>query len=335
MSQFASSASPLTRRSLLAAATLALAAPAASWAQSDAAYPKAGSVLRYIVPFTPGGLTDVMARLVGQHLGERMNLNVLIDNKPGAGAMLGAEAAVRSAADGYNILAVNMTHSVNATLFQGRVKFDLSKDLKPVAFLAGSPVLVVVPANSPIHSLEDLVKGAKQKPLNAGSSGLGTPSHLSLALFNQLNGTSIQHIPYKGSAPAVTDLIGGQVQFMFDNMPASWPHVQSGKLKALAVTTKNRSASAPDVPTLEESGVAPFDVTSWFGLIAPKGTPQEVIDKLNQAMNAAFDKPEVQQAYAKLGAVAQKNTPQDFSQFIAQEIETWAPVVKASGATVD
>ena len=154
-------------------------------------------------------------------------------------------------------------------------------------------------------------------------------------MFKVRTGLKTQHVPYKGSAPAVTDLIGGQVQFMFDNMPASWPHVQSGKLKALAVTTKTRSPSAPNVPTLEESGVAPFDVTSWFGLIAPKGTPKEVVDKLNLVMNQAFDKPEVKLAYEKLGAVAEKNSPKDFSNFIRQEVSTWAPVVKASGATVD
>ena len=167
------------------------------------------------------------------------------------------------------------------------------------------------------------------------SSGSGISIHMAGEMLKLRIGLKARHIPYKGSAPAVTDLIGGQVQFMFDNMPASWPHVQSGKLKALAITTKTRSPSAPNLPTLEESGVAPFDVTSWFGLIAPKGTPKDIIDKLNKAMNAAFDKPEVKEAYAKLGAVAEKNTPQDFSKFIAAEVKNWAPIVKASGATVD
>lgn len=154
-------------------------------------------------------------------------------------------------------------------------------------------------------------------------------------LFKVRTGIQAVHVPYKGSAPALTDLMGGQVQYMFDNMISSWPHVQAGKLRALAVTTPQRSPSASDVPSMEESGVAPFDVTSWFGLVAPKGTPQDAIDKMNRVVNQAFDKPEVKAAYARLGAIAEKNTPQEFDQFIASEVRNWAPVVKASGARVD
>ena len=167
------------------------------------------------------------------------------------------------------------------------------------------------------------------------SSGSGTSIHMAGELFKVRTGLKTQHVPYKGSAPALADLMGGQVQFMFDNMPAAWPQVQAGKLRALAVTTKKRSPTAPDLPTMEESGVAPFDVTSWFGMVAPKGTPKDVIDKVNKAMNAAFDKPEVKAAYAKLGAVAEHTTPAQFSQFIKSEVSNWAPVVKASGAKVD
>ncbi len=335
MSQFASSASPLTRRSLLAAAAHALVTPAASWAQSDAAYPKAGSVLRYIVPFTPGGLTDVMARLVGQHLGERMNLNVLIDNKPGAGAMLGAEAAVRSAADGYNILAVNMTHSVNATLFQGRAKFDLSKDLKPVAFLAGSPVLVVVPANSSIHSLEDLVKGAKQKPLNAGSSGLGTPSHLSLALFNQLNGTSIQHIPYKGGSPLLSDLMAGQLDVIFSNFPESIPFVKAGKLRAIAIATDQRNAQVPEVPTTAEAGMPKLNVEQWTAVMVPAATPDAVVNTLSQELVQIMQIPEVVARSTELGFRVDPKGPAEFTQFWNAEVQRWSEVIQAAGITAD
>ena len=317
MSQFASSASPLTRRSLLAAAAFALATPAASWAQSDAAYPKAGSVLRYIVPFTPGGLTDVMARLVGQHLGERMNLNVLIDNKPGAGAMLGAEAAVRSAADGYNILAVNMTHSVNATLFQGHVKFDLSKDLKPVAFLAGSPVLVVVPANSP------------------GSSGLGTPSHLSLALFNQLNGTSIQHIPYKGGSPSLSDLMAGQLDVIFSNFPESIPFVKAGKLRAIAIATDQRNAQVPEVPTTAEAGMPKLNVEQWTAVMVPAATPDAVVNTLSQALVQIMQIPEVVARSTELGFRVDPKGPAEFTQFWNAEVQRWSEVIQAAGITAD
>ena len=167
------------------------------------------------------------------------------------------------------------------------------------------------------------------------SSGSGISIHMAGEMLKLRIGLKARHIPYKGSAPAVTDLIGNQVQFMFDNMPASWPHAQSGKLKALTVTTRTRPATAPDLPSMEESGVKPFDVSSWLGLIAPKGTPKDIVDKLNKAMNAAFDKPEVKEAHAKLGAVAEKNGPQDFSKFIAAEVQNWAPIVKASGAKVD
>ncbi len=335
MSQFASSASRLSRRSLLAAAALALAAPAASWAQSDAVYPKAGNVLRYIVPFTPGGLTDVMARLVGQHLGERMNVNVLIDNKPGAGAMLGAEAAVRSPADGYNILAVNMTHSVNATLFQGRVKFDLSKDLKPVAFLAGSPVLVVVPANSPIHSLDDLVKAAKQKPLNAGSSGLGTPSHLSLALFNQLNGTSIQHIPYKGGSPSLSDLMAGQLDVIFSNFPESIPFVKAGKLRAIAIATDQRNAQVPDVPTTAEAGMPKLNVEQWTAVMVPAATPDAVVNTLSRELVQIMQIPEVVAKSTELGFRVDPKGPAEFAQFWNAEVQRWSEVIQAAGITAD
>ena len=327
-------ASGLTRRSLLAAAACALAAPAASWAQT-AAYPKAGSVLHYIVPFTPGGLTDVMARLVGQQLAERTKLNVVIENKPGAGAMLGAEVAVRSPADGYNILAVNMTHSVNATLFQGRVKFDLSKDLKPVAFLAGSPVLVVVPANSPIRSLQDLVEAAKKKPLNAGSSGLGTPSHLSLALFNQLNGTHIQHIPYKGGSPSLSDLMAGQLDVIFSNLPESIPFVKAGKLRAIAIATDQRNAQVPDVPTTAEAGMPKLNVEQWTAVMVPAATPDEVVNTLSKELVAIMQIPEVVTKSTELGFRVDPKGPAAFAKFWDAEVQRWGEVIKAAGITAD
>ncbi len=311
---------------LLAASTMAV------FAQDS--YPT--KPVRIVVGFSAGGTTDVVARIMAKELTERLGQPFVVENRPGGGSNIATEAVKAAQPDGYTLLFVAVTSAINQTLYPN-VKFDLNRDFDAVALGAKVPNILVVHPSVPVNNVPDFIEWARANndKIAYASSGSGTSIHMAAEMFKVRTGLKTQHIPYKGSAPAVTDLIGGQVQFMFDNMPASWPHVQSGKLKALAVTTKNRSASAPDVPTLEESGVAPFDVTSWFGLIAPKGTPKEVIDKLNQAMNAACDMPEVQQAYAKLGAVAQKNTPQDFSQFIAQEIETWAPVVKASGATVD
>lgn len=335
MSQLPRSAPGLNRRTLLAAAACAFASPMASWAQNTQAYPKAGNVLHYIVPFTPGGLTDVMARLVGQQLAERWKLNVVIDNKPGAGAMLGAEVAVRSPADGYNILAVNMTHSVNATLFNGRVKFDLNTDLKPVAFLAGSPVLVVVPASSPIRNLQDLVAAAKQKPLNAGSSGLGTPSHLSLALFNQLNGTTIQHIPYKGGSPSLADLMAGQLDVIFSNFPESIPFVKAGKLRAIAIATDQRNAQIPDVPTTAELGMPKLNVEQWTAVMAPAATPDEVVQTLAKELVEIMQIPEVVRKSTELGFRVDPKGPAAFAQFWRDEVQRWKAVIDVAGITAD
>jgi tripartite-type tricarboxylate transporter receptor subunit TctC len=192
-------------------------------------YPKAGSTIRYVVPFPPGGLTDVMARSVGQALGERWKTNVVIDNRPGGGGQIGADLVAKSPPDGYTLLAITLTHAANVTLFP-KAPYNFSKDLKPVALLAGSPMLVVVPASSKIQTFGDLLTAARSSSLNAGSSGNGTPPHLTLALFNDTAKTKVQHVPYKGGAPAMTDLVGGQLDVVFSNFPESFPHVKSGKL---------------------------------------------------------------------------------------------------------
>lgn len=292
--------------------------------------------VRIVVGFSAGGTTDVVARIMAKELTEQLGQSFVVDNRPGGGSNIATEAVKAAPADGYTLLFVAVTSAINQSLYPN-IKFDLTRDFDAVALGAKVPNMLVVHPSVPANNVKEFIEWARvnNDKISYASSGSGTSIHMAAEMFKVRTGLKTQHIPYKGSAPAVTDLIGGQVQFMFDNMPASLPHVQSGKLKALAVTTKARSPSAPDIPTVEESGVAPFDVTSWFGLIAPKGTPKDVIDKLNQAMNTAFDKPEVQQAYAKLGAVSTKNTPQDFGNFIAQEVQTWAPVVKASGAKVD
>ena len=292
--------------------------------------------VRIVVGFSAGGTTDVVARIMAKELTQSLGQSFIIENRPGGGSNIATEVVKAADPDGYTLLFVAVTSTINQTLYP-KIKFDLNRDFEAVALGAKVPNILVVHPSVPANNVKEFIEWARANDdkIAYASSGSGTSIHMAGEMFKVRTGLKTQHVPYKGSAPAVTDLIGGQVQFMFDNMPASWPHVQSGKLKALAVTTKTRSPSAPNGPTLEESGVAPFDVTSWFGLIAPKGTPKEVVDKLNLVMNQAFDKPEVKLAYEKLGAVAEKNSPKDFSNFIRQEVSTWAPVVKASGATVD
>ena len=322
-----------TRRQLacLAGACLALTTLGAA-AQSS--YPS--KPVRIVVGFSAGGTTDIVARLMAKEMTESLGQSFVVDNRPGGGSNIATDYVAAAAPDGYTLLFVAVTSTINQSLYPN-IKFDLNRDFDAIALGAKVPNILVVNPSVPANNVKEFIEWARanDSKIAYASSGSGTSIHMAGELFKARTGLKTQHIPYKGSAPAVTDLIGNQVQFMFDNMPASWPHVQSGKLKALAITTKTRSPSAPDLPTLEESGVAPFDVSSWFGLIAPKGTPRDVIDKLNKAMNAAFDKPDVKTAYAKLGAVAEKNSPQDFSNFIRAEIQNWAPVVKASGAKVD
>ncbi len=324
------------RRSLLVASLVGAAGAMAfsAHAADPKKYPE--KPVRIVVGFSAGGTTDVVARIMARELTAELGQSFVIDNKPGAGSNIATELVARAEPDGYTLLFVAVTSAINQTLYPN-VKFDLVKDFAPVALGAKVPNVLVVNANVPVKNVQELIAYAKanENKVSYASSGSGTSIHMAGELFKLRTGLKTQHVPYKGSAPALTDLMGGQVQFMFDNMPSAWPHVMSGKLKALAVTTAKRSPTAPDLPTMEESGVKPFDVSSWFGLIAPAGTPPEVVQKLNAAMNKAFDKPQVKESYAKLGAVSEKNTPEQFGSFIKSEVTSWAPVVKSSGATVD
>ncbi|OZI39848.1 MFS transporter [Bordetella genomosp. 5] len=303
-------------------------------ATAQAAYPD--KPVRVVVGFSAGGTTDVIARIMAKELTQELGQSFVIENKPGGGSNIATDYVARATPDGYTVLFVAVTSAINQTLYKN-VNFDLTKDFTPVALGAKVPNVLVINPQVPVKSVQELVDYAKKNPgkLAFASSGSGTSIHMAGELFKQRAGIDVLHVPYKGSAPAITDLIGGQVQFMFDNMPSSWPHVQSGKLRALAVTTTDRSKSAPDLPTMQESGFEKFDVSSWFGMIAPAGTPPEVIEKLNAAMNKALDKPEVLKAYESLGAVGQKTTPAEFGAFIKSEVDGWAPVVKTSGAKVD
>ena len=324
---------PLTRRHI-AQAGLGLLAASALGARSQGAWPT--KPVRIVVGFSAGGTTDVVARLMARELTEALGQTFVVENKPGGGSNIATDLVRATEPDGYTLLMMAVTSTINQTLYRN-VKFNLDRDFDGVVLCTKVPNILVVNPNVPAKTVPEFIAWLKTQgdKVSYASSGSGTSIHMAGELFKVRTGSHAVHVPYKGSAPALTDLMGGQVQYMFDNMPSAWPHVQAGKLRALAVTTKQRSASAPDVPTMEESGVTPFDVTSWFGLVAPKGTPKPVLDKINQVVNAAFDKPEIIQAYAKLGAVSEKNSPRDFSRFIHDEVNNWAPVVKASGAQVD
>jgi len=308
-------------------------APQWLWAQGID-YPKPGSTIRYVVPFPPGGLTDVMARQLGQQLAERWKVTVVIDNKPGGGGQIGADAVAKAPGDGHTLLAITLTHAANVTLFP-KASFDFKKDLKPVALLAGSPMLVVVPASSPIKDFRDLMAQARTRALNGGSSGNGTPPHLTLALFNDLVKTQVQHVPYKGGAPSMTDLIGGQLDVVFSNMPESMPHVKSGKLRALAIASTARHPLVPDVPTTAEAGLTALQVENWTAMMAPSTTPDAVVHKLGAEVVKIMVSPDIDERARAQGFRVDARPAERFGSFLDEEIARWARVIKTAGIRAD
>jgi tripartite-type tricarboxylate transporter receptor subunit TctC len=308
-----------------------LAGPAL--AQAD--YPKAGTTLRYIVPFPPGGLTDVMARQVGQQLGTRWGLNLVVDNKPGNGGQIGADAAAKSPGDGYHLLAITLTHAANVTLFKGRAPYDFQRDLKPVALLAGSPMLVVVPAASPIKDFKDLMAQARQRKLNAGSSGNGTPPHLTLALFADTLKVEVQHVPYKGGAPSMTDLIGGQLDVIFSNFPESIAHVKSGRLRALAIASAERHPLVPEVPTTAEAGMPQLAVENWTAIMVPSATPDGLVARLGAEVLAIMAGAEIAERARTQGFRVDARGPKDFAPFLKDEIDRWGRIIAAARIQAD
>ena len=308
--------------------------PGLAWAQAD--YPKAGSSLRYVVPFPPGGLTDVMARLVGQQLGARWGVTVVIDNKPGNGGQIGADAVAKAPGDGHTMLAITLTHAANVTLFKGRAPYDFQRDFKPVALLAGSPMLVVVPAASPIKDFRELLAQVAQgKTFNAGSSGNGTPPHLTLELFANLVKAGVQHIPYKGGAPSMTDLIGGQLDLIFSNMPESIAHVKSGKLRALAIASKERHALVPDVPTTAELGLPELLVENWTAIMVPAATPDAVVAKLGAEVLNIMASAEINERARTQGFRVDARGPREFAPYLKDEIERWGRIISTAKIQVD
>jgi tripartite-type tricarboxylate transporter receptor subunit TctC len=291
--------------------------------------------VKWIVPYPPGGTTDVLARIIAQWLSEKMGQPFVIDNKPGAGNNIGVEAVVAAPPDGYTMLLVNPANGINATLYKN-LSYNFIRDIAPVAGLVRTPNVMEVTSSFPAKTVAEFIAYCKANPgkINMASSGSGTSVHLSGELFKSMTGCQMLHVPYKGAAPALSDLISGQVHVLFDNLPSSLGHIKGGRIRALAVTSAQREPSMPELPTVGET-VPGYEATAWFGIGMPKGTPREIIDKVNAEVNRALADPKMRERLAELGGKPISGTPEDFGKVIAAETEKWAKVVISSGATVD
>jgi len=315
----------------LAAALLVVAAPVAL---GQAAYPT--KPVRLVVPFPAGGTTDLLARAAAQKLSEAWGQQVIVDNRPGAAGNIGAELVSKAAPDGYTLLMGTVgTHAINPSLY-AKMPYDHVKDFAPVILVAGVPNVLVVNPGLPVNSVAELIAYAKANPgkLNFASSGSGTSIHLSGELFKTMTGVQMTHVPYKGSAPALTDLMGGQVQLMFDNLPSSLAFIKAGKLRALGVTSAVRAAALPDTPTVADT-VPGFEASSWFGILAPAGTPRDIVTKINAETAKWLASPDAKEKLAGQGANVAGGSPDAFAKHIQTETAKWAKVVKDSGAKVD
>ena len=327
-----------TRRFALSAAActaLAGAGLLGSGAAMAQAYPS--KPVTIVVPFAAGGTTDILARIIGQALTAELGQSVVVDNRAGAGGNIGGQAAAKATPDGHTLFMGTVgTHAINASLYK-KMPFDPVKDFAPLTRVANVPNLLVANPAQPYKSVKDLIAYAKANPgkVNFGSSGNGSSIHLSGELFKSLAKVDMQHVPYKGSAPAVTDLLGNQIGIMFDNMPSAIQHVRSGKLVPLAVTTAKRSPELPSVPTIAEAGVPGYEATSWFGMFAPAGTPAPVLATLNAAIVKVLAQPDVKKKINEQGAEVYSETPEQFAAFIQAESVKWGKVVKESGASLD
>jgi tripartite-type tricarboxylate transporter receptor subunit TctC len=287
--------------------------------------------IKLVVPFPPGGVTDIVARTLSVKLTEELKQPVIVENRAGASGAIGAEAAARSAPDGYTWLMGNISTLAINQWTMAKLNYNPSSSFEPVAMVAVQPLLVAVNPTVPVNTLSELVAYAKKNPgkLNYGTAG--SSIHLAVEYFSGLSGIKMNHIPYKGSAPAITDLLGGQIQVLFDPFSSIHPQVASGKVKALAITTADRSAVAPQVPTVIELGFAGYDVSSWQGIVVPAGTPKDIVVKLNAAINKALQSKEVVDRFAQFSAVPTQWTPQQFGQYIRQEQARWSKVAKDAG----
>jgi tripartite-type tricarboxylate transporter receptor subunit TctC len=317
---------------LLATALTAIACAAAT-AASALDYPT--RPVHWIVGYPAGGTTDIVARLIGNWIGQRLGQQFVIENRPGAGNNIGTEAVVRAAPDGYTVLLVNPANGINASLYK-HLSFNFVRDIAPVGGIMRVPNVMEVNPEVPAKTVAEFIDYAKANPgkVNMASSGNGTSVHLSGELFMAMTGVKLTHVPYRGSAPALTDMLAGQVQVIFDNLPSSISYIKAGKLRALGVTTAVRSPALPDVPTVAET-VPGYEASAWFGMGAPKGTPGDVIAVLNKAINEALADPKLVAQLAELGGTPMPGSPADFGKVIVDETEKWAKVVAFSGATID
>jgi tripartite-type tricarboxylate transporter receptor subunit TctC len=300
-----------------------------------AAQPWPSRPLRYIVPFAPGAFNDTLARTLAAELPKTLGQPVVVENRPGGNTLIGTEVAAKSPPDGYTLYGAALPFSVIQSLY--KTSFDVTKDFAPITLAGVTPNLLVANPTAPVNTVKELIAYARANPgkLNYASTGNGTSNHLSFELFKAMTQTSVTHVPYKGSAPAVTDLIAGQVQVMFDNTPNVLPHVRAGKLKALAVSSKARTALAPEVPSVDEAGVPGYDVTVWFGVLTVAGTPREVVQRLNAEMVRILTSAEVRERFAKIGVEVVAGSPEHFSGFLKSEVERWAKVVRDANIKAD
>jgi tripartite-type tricarboxylate transporter receptor subunit TctC len=321
------------RRRFLRLAAGAAALPAFSRLAKAQAYP--ARPVRLVIGYTPGGSADLTARLIGQWLSERLGQSFVVENRPGGGTNIATEAVVRAPPDGYTLLLVAPANAINATLYD-KLNFNFLRDVEPVAGLIRFPNVVVVNPAVPVNTIPELISYAKANPgkLNMASSGNGSTIHMSGELFKMLTGIDMVHVPYRGGAPALTDLIAGQVHVMFDNIPTCAEHVKTGKLRGLAVTSTTRSEVLPDLPTVADF-LPGYEASAWYGIAAPKNTPAEIIGKLNKEVNAALADPAVKSRFTELGAILLPGSPADFGKLLNDETEKWGKVVKFSGAKVD
>jgi tripartite-type tricarboxylate transporter receptor subunit TctC len=317
----------LSRRRFLTQAAATAALPAMSrfaWAQTYPTHP-----VRIVVGLAPGGGVDILARLIGQWLSERLGQPVIIENRPGAGSNIGTEAVVKALSDGHTLLLVNAANAINATLYE-KLNFNFIRDIAPIASIMRQPQVMLVNPSVPAKSVPEFIAYAKSNPgkINMASSGNGSPSHMAGQLFKVMTGVDMVHVPYNGVAPALTDLLGGQVQVIFTSTASSIEYIKSDKLRPLAVATATRSEALPDLPTVGEF-VSGYEASQWYGVGAPRGTPVAVIAKLNKEINAALADPKMKTRFADLGGIAMEGSPSDFATLIASETEKWSRVIRA------
>ncbi|TDR85445.1 Bug family tripartite tricarboxylate transporter substrate binding protein [Enterovirga rhinocerotis] len=320
----------IDRRALLAAGFLPLV-PVRSRADSWPA-----RMIKVIVPYPPGGSTDISARLFAEHMSNTLGQRLIIDNRPGAGANLGLEQAAAAEPDGYTIGIATTAHAINATLFK-KLNYDIRSSFVPVALLTESPLIVVVHPSVPAKTIDELIALAKSKPgeLNYASTGIGGSPHLAAEHFAHRAGIKMRHVPYRGSAPGVADVVAGHVQLMFDTTQSVLQHVRDGRVRALGITSRERLGIAMDIPTLSESGMTDFEAISWNGILAPRGTPPAVVTRLNRAVVAALDVPQLKERFAQLGSFIRPSSPEEFGAYLGSEIDKWGEIVRLSGAKVE